>query len=129
MIGSALICLPLTMEPLIQGFEVVGSLFILLDKSYLVSMILVTSVSAISIVVILVTVATTVAVFGGSFEGLDFLFVQAVNSGHVHLSKACLFIRSPVLFGWAKLIGIEYLLIFTNSIVLHAFTSDLLALV
>ena len=64
MIGSALICLPLTMEPLIQVFEVVGSLVRVINKYGPFSVILITSVSDRYVVAILDTTATAVSAFG-----------------------------------------------------------------
>ena len=95
--GYDIVCLPLIFKPPIQVFGVVGILVRFLDKAGLVSIILVISVEARSIFVVLVPTTTTVATFGGRFEGLYFLADQASNRGHIFLRKSCLFVRGPTI--------------------------------
>ena len=67
LIVSALVCPPLVVQPLIQVFEVAGSLVRVLNKSDPFDMIRVTSFVVISIFAILLTTTTAISVFSGSF--------------------------------------------------------------
>ena len=129
MIVSALVCIPLTVKPLIKLFEVVCILVRVLDKADLFDTILVTSVSARSVVAILVTADTTVVAFGDIFEGLYFIVNYYVNRGHVHLMNYFLFIRGLAILLCDPLIVIEDMRIFMSSPGAHDFISELIALV
>ena len=75
------------------------------------------------------TTTTTVDAFGDGFEVLYFIVNQYFNHDHVRLRKACLLIRGIALYVWATLIGIEDILVFTESLGAHTFISGLFDLV